>query len=122
MPGPQRKSQAVAGSAPDLEAALARRFRAAEAMAAGTDAVVALATPAGRLATLAVERGTLRFDASLAPDATLFFDSAATALALLGGGASPMQAFLHGRFRSDGHLPLVFALIGLFSAPPDAAR
>lgn len=112
----------MAGNALDIEGALARRFRAAAAAAAGADAVVALATPAGQLATLAIERGTLRFDRSLAPDATLFFDSAETALALLGGGASPMEAFLAGRFRSDGHLPLVFALLGLFSAASEAAR
>ena len=110
----------------DLEATLADRFHAS--VATDVDAVVALAVDGGeRLTTFAVRDGALRFDRSLAPaaaDATLFFDSAETALGIFGGGVDPMAAFTAGAFRADGQLPLVFVLLGLFrrdysATPPE---
>ena len=107
----------------DLEAALAQRFQ--PSAAADVDVVVALATDAGeRLTTFRVRGGTLRFDPDAAPDATLFFDGAETALGIFAGSMDPMAAFMAGAFRADGHLPLVFVLLGLFrgdygASPPE---
>ena len=51
-------------------------------------------------------------------DATFCFDSAATAAAILYGDGdfltAFMDAFMDGKVRSDGNLPLTFALLGLF--------
>ena len=89
---------------------------------AGTDAVVALRTagrPGRDLATLVMEGGVVRVSTNPKPqatDVTFTFDSADTAFGLLLGDANPLDAFLAGRFRTDGHLPLVFVVLGLFRA------
>lgn len=101
----------------DFERALAARFRPP---AADMDAVLGIGIDHGPLlAVLAVAGGELRFAPPEAPEATFYFDSAQTALAVLGGKADPMAAFMAGRFRSDGNLPLAFVLLGLFR--PDYA-
>ena len=101
-----------------FEAALAERFR--PPAAGSLDAVLALAVDDGPvLATLTVVGGQLRFAPPSPTDATFFFDSEATARALLCEGADPMAAFMAGRFRADSHLPLAFTLLGLFR--PDYA-
>lgn len=89
---------------------------------AGVDAVVALQT-ADRapkpLACLVMEGGAARVAENPEPqaaDVTCTFDSAATARGVLLGEANPLDAFLAGRFRTDGHLPLVFVVLGLFRA------
>ena len=103
----------------DLEATLAERFRPSAAR--DVDIVVALATDAGeRLTTFSVRQGALRFDHGAAPDATLFFDGAETALGIFAGSTDPMAAFMAGAFRADGNLPLVFGLLGLFRGDFDA--
>lgn len=105
-----------------LRAELGRRFQAHRA--AELDMAVRIATPERMLATLHVGQGELRFDAPGEPVATFFFDTAETALAVLAGDADPLQAFMAGQFRTDGHLPLVFVVLGLFrpefapEAPP----
>lgn len=97
---------------------MAERFRPPPA--GSVDAVLALAVDDGPvLATLAVVDGQLRFAPPAPADATFFFDSEATARALLCGSADPMAAFMAGRFRADSHLPLAFTLLGLFR--PDYA-
>lgn len=91
---------------------------------AGVDAVVALQTAdrASRpLACLVMEGGVARVAENpkrQAVDVTFTFDSAATARGILLGDANPLDAFLAGRFRTDGHLPLVFVVLGLFRGDP----
>lgn len=48
------------------------------------------------------------------PDITLYFHSAGEALDLLRGSANPVAAFMDGRFRSDGYLLWVFAVLSMF--------
>ena len=102
----------------DFKETLEKRFRGHAA--AHLDVVFALATEgeAGRaeLARFAVRGGQLRWLPDAAPDATFFFDSEATARAVLDGSLDPMAAFMAGRFRADGGLPLVFPLLALFRA------
>jgi hypothetical protein len=105
-----------------LETALRKRFQAKRA--AQLDIVVRIATAQRTLAMLHVVRGELRFEAPREPLASFFFDSHETAIGVLAGGADPTRAFMAGGFRADGHLPLVFVLLGLFrpefaaEAPP----
>lgn len=71
----------------------------------------------GHLATLVLEGGAARVaENPETADATFTFDSADTAFGVLLGDANPLDAFLAGRFRTDGHLPLVFVVLGLFRA------
>ena len=83
-------------------------------MHAGFDATMAIATRDTRLTAFAINERGVTFDSTLKADVTFVFDSAETALAVLTGKEDPVAAFLDGRFRSDGHLPLVFVLLGLF--------
>ena len=100
-----------------FEHTLAARFRPP---AADVDAVMGIGIDQGPLlAVLAVAGGELRFAPPEAPDATFYFDSEDTALAVLGGKADAIAAFMAGRFRADGDLPLAFVLLGLFR--PDYA-
>ena len=98
-----------------FEAVLVRRFR--PPADPNQDAVLALGIDRGLLlTTLTVADGELRFVPTATPDVTFLFDSEETALGLLGGGADPIAAFMAGRFRADGNLPLVFLLLSLFRA------
>ena len=47
-------------------------------------------------------------------DITLYFHTAQEALDLLQGQANPVEAFMDGRFRSDGYLLWVFAVLSMF--------
>ena len=122
--GGWQRANACVGEMPEhaLETALRKRFQAKRA--AELDIVVRLATPERSLAMLHIARGELRFEAPRQPLASFFFDSGETALGILAGDADPAQAFMAGRFRADGHLPLAFVLLGLFrpefaaDAPP----
>ncbi len=98
----------------DFETFLERRFRATAA--ADIDLTISLVAGGSRLKTFTVEHGTLRFDAPGEADVTFSFDSVDRAVAILGGAENPMDAFMAGAFRSDGHLPLAFVLLGLFGA------
>ena len=80
---------------------------------------MAISTGSRRLTALAVSDRRVIFDPTLEADVTFVFDSAATALAILTGREDPIAAFLDGRFRSDGHLPLAFVLLGLFQPGAD---
>lgn len=80
---------------------------------------MAIAVGGTRLTAFAVTDGDVTFDSTLEADVTFSFDSAETALAILTGTADPVAAFLSGRFRSDGHLPLAFVLLGLFRPGAD---
>jgi putative sterol carrier protein len=63
-----------------------------------------------------VSQGTLDFDLPPAarPDATFMFDDVDTAWALLSGRADLFEAFMEGRFRSDGYLIWAFSLTAMF--------
>lgn len=68
---------------------------------------------------VAFKDGKARFAPSVAKaDATFSFDSAETAAAILYGEGdfltAFMDAFMAGKVRSDGNLPLTFTLLGLF--------
>lgn len=80
---------------------------------------MAIAAGDTRLTAFAVTDDGVTFDSTLRVDVTFFFDSAETALAVLSGREDPIGAFLEGRFRSDGHLPLAFVLLGLFRPSAD---
>lgn len=101
----------------DIEYHLAPRARSV--MHAGFQATMAIATGSTRLTALAVTGRGVTFDPTLEADVTFVFDSAETALAILTGREDPIAAFLDGRFRSDGHLPLAFVLLGLFRPGAD---
>ena len=104
----------------DWPAELERRFKADAA--AHVDAVFELATECA-LVRFEVGDGRIRFAPDAPPDVVFTFDSAATAQAIVLGNADPIPAFMAGRFRSNGNLPLAFVLLGLFrpdypAAPP----
>ncbi len=96
----------------DLEAKLRRRLRAVRNP--DVETTMALAVAGSRLTAFAVTDEGVRFDPTLRADVTFTFDCAQTAIAVLTGAADPVAAFMDGRFRSDGHLPLVFTVLGLF--------
>lgn len=104
----------------DVAAALRERLATrGAALHEHVDAVVALRDAERRhLATVVIEGGAVRIEPApaAATDATFTFDSAGTALGVLCGDADPLAAFSAGRFRADGHLPLVFVVLGIFRA------
>jgi len=100
-----------------LRETLAARGRAG---VAGCDVRVGLAIGALPPLVCAISDVGVRFDDSLQPEAMFRFDSAETALALLGGGGDFVAAFMAGKFRADGHLTLTFALMAAFGGPATA--
>ncbi|MCY4013478.1 MAG: hypothetical protein OXG82_12260 [Gammaproteobacteria bacterium] len=106
----------------DLSIELARRLETDAA--AHVDTVFRLATDRGTLLVFSVRAGEIEFEPDASPDVTFTFDRPDTARAILLGDADPIAAFMAGQFRSDGHLPLAFVLLGLFrhdfgGPPPD---
>ena len=106
----------------DLSTELARRLKTNAA--AHVDTVFRLATERGPLLVFSVRAGEIEFEPDASPVVTFTFDRPQTARAILLGDADPIAAFMAGRFRSDGHLPLAFVLLGLFrhdfgGPPPD---
>ncbi len=87
------------------------------AAAGGLDAVFRLRIQEHAL-TFRVSNGQLDFTvpADLEPDATFLFEDADTAWALLTGRANAFEAFMEGRFRSDGYLMWAFALMAMFES------
>ena len=84
------------------------------AAAAGVDLVIALEVRGSAPVRFAVAGGAIAFEPDAAADVTFYFDSEATARAIVLGGADPMPAFMDGAFASDGHLPAAFALMSMF--------
>lgn len=84
-------------------------------VAARLDAVLRIAVGEQSLS-FRVVHGRLDFDvpADVRPDATFMFQDDATAWALLSGREDAFQAFMEGRFRSDGYLMWAFALMAMF--------
>ena len=103
----------------DFEAELKSRTR--EIANLGVHATIALAVGDTRLTAFALDGGSVRFDTALEADVTFVFDNAATALGIVTGSEDPMNAFMDGRFRADGHLPLAFVLLALFRPGADTA-
>lgn len=87
------------------------------AAAARLDAVFRLAVDDDAL-TFSVRNGALNFDLppETRPDATFMFEDVDTAWALLSGRADAFDAFMQGRFRSDGYLMWAFALMAMFDS------
>ncbi|MEQ8860182.1 MAG: SCP2 sterol-binding domain-containing protein [Pseudomonadales bacterium] len=81
------------------------------------DAVFRLQTDDDTL-TFQVRDGRISFDLpdEVRPDATFLFDDDDTAWALLTGRADAFEAFMDGRFRSDGYLMWAFALMAMFES------
>lgn len=105
----------------DLPTELARRLK--PEAAAHVDTVFRLATDQSLLVVFSVQAGEIQFHQDASADVTFTFDRPETAHAILLGKEDPIAAFMAGRFRSDGHLPLAFVLLGLFrhdfgAAPP----
>ena len=65
-----------------------------------------------------VHHGNLDFDVGTdaKPDAVFMFADSDTAWALLSGQADAFEAFMEGRFRSDGYLMWAFALMAMFKS------
>lgn len=68
--------------------------------------------------TFRVREGRLDFTvpADVSPDATFLFEDEDTAWALLTGRANAFEAFMDGRFRSDGYLMWAFTLMAMFES------
>jgi putative sterol carrier protein len=98
-----------------LQAHLESSFHAPAAT--GLDAVLRLRIDAEAL-TFRVRHGALEFDLpeSVQPDATFMFEDVDTAWSLLSGQADAFEAFMTGRFRSDGYLMWAFALMAIFQS------
>lgn len=85
------------------------------AAAAHFDALIELDIAGERLR-FEVRHGEIRFLPAdgTAADATFLFADVDTAWSLLSGRGDAFQAFMDGRFRSDGHLMWAFALMAMF--------
>lgn len=84
-------------------------------VAARFDAILRIAIGEQSLA-FRVAHGRLDFDVppDARADATFMFQDETTAWALLSGREDAFQAFMDGRFRSDGYLMWAFALMAMF--------
>ncbi len=87
------------------------------AAAAGLDAIFRLDV-AGDGLSFRVHDGRLDFsvDDAVEPDATFMFEDVDTAWSLLSGHGNAFEAFMAGRFRSDGYLMWAFALMAMFQS------
>ena len=104
----------------DLADELRARFRPEAAV--GIDMIVRLDISDDEHLLLCVEDGTLTVtNGAQTPDVTFRFADLPTTIALIRGQANAIDAFMHGRFRSDGYLMMAFRLMELFgsrSLPP----
>ncbi len=100
----------------ELRKTLAQRFDGSGL--AGHDVRIALAVGGWPPLVCSISEAGPAFDDTVVPEATFFFDSAQTALALLCGDGDVMEAFMEERFRSDGSLTLVFPLLSVFRGIP----
>jgi putative sterol carrier protein len=99
---------------------LRRRFR--PEAATGIDMLLRLNIADATQLLFRVRNGLLEFTTiDQRHDVTFYFDSLATANALIRGEADAIDAFMHERFRADGYLMMAFRLMELFgstSLPP----
>lgn len=97
----------------ELKPLLEQRFD--PGAATGLDAVLRLVAGEQSLV-LEVRHGALGFPdpETTTADAVFMFDDVDTAWMLLTGRADAFEAFMAGRFRSDGHLMWAFTLMTMF--------
>ena len=96
----------------ELAVTLTERFNSAQA--AQFDGAFCIDTGTAQIA-FTVSHGELATaPADADVDLTLYFHSAQEALELLTGNGDVIQAFMDGRFRSDGYLIWVFTLLAMF--------
>jgi len=104
----------------DLANELRARFRPEAAV--GVDMLIRLDMTDHEHLLLRVSDGELSVsDDSQPPDVTFRFSDLPTAVALIRGHANAIDAFMQGRFRSDGYLMMAFRLMEIFgsrSLPP----
>jgi putative sterol carrier protein len=104
----------------DLAHELKARFRPEAAV--GVDMLIRLDVAPNEHLSLRVMDGELEVSRDDVPaDVTFTFPDLATTTELLRGQANAIDAFMHGRFRSDGYLMMAFRLMELFgsrSLPP----
>ena len=100
----------------ELRDTLTERFDAS--VLGGHDVRIALAVDGRPPLVCSISEAGLAFDDTVVPEATFFFDSTQTALALLCGNGDVMEAFMAERFRSDGSITLVFVLLSVFRGIP----
>lgn len=104
----------------DLANELRARFRPEAAV--GIDMLVRLDVSDHEHLLLRVADGRLTVsEDTQVPDVTFRFADLPTTVALIRGQANAIDAFMHGRFRSDGYLMMAFRLMELFgsrSLPP----
>jgi putative sterol carrier protein len=104
----------------ELTNELHTRFRPEAAV--GIDMIVRLDVSEHEHLLLRVADGVLTIsDQSGPPDVTFRFADLPTTIALIRGQANAIDAFMQGRFRSDGYLMMAFKLMELFgsrSLPP----
>ena len=62
-----------------------------------------------------INSGSIIRDPSVAVNATFFFTSWEQLLEIVTGARDPINSFMRGEFRSDGHLTSVFLLLSIFS-------
>jgi putative sterol carrier protein len=98
-----------------LRAHLSSSFHSPAAI--GLDAVFRLQIGSDTL-TFQVREESLEFAVreEHAADATFIFEDMDTAWSLLSGRADAFEAFMQGRFRSDGYLMWAFALMAMFQS------
>jgi putative sterol carrier protein len=104
----------------ELANELRARFRPEAAV--GIDMLVRLDVSEQEYLLLRIADGALTVTQDTqAPDVTFRFADLPTTVALIRGQANAIDAFMHGRFRSDGYLMMAFRLMELFgsrSLPP----
>jgi|TARA_B100001123_G_C14754911_1_gene806421 putative sterol carrier protein len=88
--------------------------------AESTDIVICLSIypiKADESITYHISSGSIIRDPSIAVNATFFFTSWDQLLEIVTGVRDPINAFMKGEFRADGHLTSVFLLLSIFSRP-----
>jgi len=104
----------------NLARLLERRFRPEQAV--GVDMLLRLSTGEGDI-DVRIESGRVAIarERDGNADVTFIFEGLGTAWQILLGEANAIDAFMHGRFRSDGYLMMAFKLMEIFgssSLPP----
>lgn len=104
-------------SALDLASELTRRFQRGRVPSDVGEIVMALLTGAGDPLIFMLSETAFEVHNDADPntaDVTFIFDAPTTAAGVIYGDQDPIQAFMEGRFRSDGYLMLIFILLGAF--------
>jgi putative sterol carrier protein len=68
-----------------------------------------------------IRGGAISFDKDDDPELTIYFKDSEDAMGLIKGQRDPVNAFMHGNLRSNGHLIWVFQTMAALSGKTDAA-